>query len=276
MRKCQTCGYLVLGDGDECKHCGAPLPRAVASPVAAPALVPSAAPPAVPMAVPPVLPSFARAEPPGAARPPPTPVERDYWTPPTSSAPPTPARRSPRALLALIVIVSMALGWVAVEHRHDPLPPGTSAFVAGQGVAYSSPDHTFDARFPATPTVESRVIPLSTSSATVNLAQSQTNDYEILAASMVLPQPVPADRLEAVLREVFNEIATAHSDKITKQTSVNRYGVPGIEVRAKVSDGYDARFIVLISGTRIYLLGVHAKLGTDRLYDALLGSLIMY
>jgi len=53
-------------------------------------------------------------------------------------------------------------------------------------------------------------------------------------------------------------------------------GVTGIEARAKVGDGYDARFLLLISGQHIYMLGVHAKTGTGRLFDALVASLVMY
>ena len=47
MRKCQSCGYLVLGDGDTCKHCDAPLPPAPLPRAAAtaPVLVQSASPP---------------------------------------------------------------------------------------------------------------------------------------------------------------------------------------------------------------------------------------
>jgi len=33
---------------------------------------------------------------------------------------------------------------------------------------------------------------------------------------------------------------------------------------------------MLISGTHVYLLGVHSKHATKRLYDALIASLIMY
>ena len=48
------------------------------------------------------------------------------------------------------------------------------------------------------------------------------------------------------------------------------------EVRAKVSDGYGARVMVLSSGNRIFMLGVHSKHGTERLYDALVTSFFMH
>ena len=267
MRKCPQCGYLVFGDGETCKHCGAALP------LAAPALM---AVPSTLTAVPPVPPPMPLAAPPGVAAPPPPRPPPGYWTPPPPMAARPRGRTAPRAMLALIVAVSMASGWIAYDHRRSALPPGTSAFVAGHGVVYSPPDHTFDVQLPETPTVEQRVIPVSRSTARITVAQAQTGDYEIVAASMVLPGPVPAGQVTAVLRDVLNGSADANGDSFTSQSDVTQQGVPGIEVRADVHDGYAARFIVLISGSHIFMLGVHAKQGTDRLYKALLASLIMY
>ena len=79
-----------------------------------------------------------------------------------------------------------------------------------------------------------------------------------------------------MLHEILNSGAASQGDTITSEARVTRDGAEGIEVRAKVSDGYDARLMVLISGSRIYLLGVHAKHGTARLYNALVASLVMY
>jgi hypothetical protein len=274
MRKCPDCGYLVFGDGDTCKHCGAPLPAAAVLPAPPPVPVPSGAPTGPPMSVPPVPPPYARAEAP--LPPPPPPTDFALWNSPAPTIATT--KKSPRSLVAILCVIAMVLGWVAVEHQMNAnsLPPGTAAFVAGRGVAYASPDHTFDARFPATPTVESRVIPLATHTATIHMAQLQTDDYEIVAASMVLPVALPSGQVEPVLHEVLTKAATDQGDTVTSQAEITRQGVPGIEVHVKVHDGYTARFLVLTSGSRIYLLGVHAKRGTDRLYDALVGSLIMY
>jgi hypothetical protein len=282
MRKCPACGYLLFGEGDACKHCGAAVPHMVAAVVGASA-TPAAPPPPPPTAAPPppvalpLVPAPAAPPSPGRAA-----VARDdFWTPPLSFDPPAatkPTRTSPRVMLALVCLVSMALGWIAFDHTMggDPLPAGTSAFVSGQGVSYSSPDHTFDAQFPTAPTTEQRLISVSSASATLDLAQVQTDDYEIVAASMVLPGTVPADRVAAVLHDILHEGATAQGDKIESETQITSDGAPGIEVRASVSDGYEARFRVLISGTHVYLLGVHSKHATARLYDALVNSLVMH
>jgi hypothetical protein len=282
MRKCPDCGYLVFGDGDACKHCGAPLsPAAAAPPYVAqplpPVLVTSGAPPQPPLSVPPVLPPFYRE---GASAAPPAqePIGREYWTPPTPVVVPSKRAGTPRSLIALISIVSMVLGFVAVNHvfNRNALPSGTSDFVAGRGIPYSSPDHTFDARFPMAPTVQQKPYSTPSGTVTMNLAQVQTDDYELVAASMVLPVSVSGERVDAVLHNILMEGANAQGAKIATETPITRYGATGLEVRAKVKDGYDARLVVLVSGSHVYFLGAHAKRGTVRLYDALMGSLVLY
>ncbi len=258
MRKCPDCGYLIFGDGDACKHCGAALPVPVAASTG----------------VPPVLPPFTR----DGSPPSPPPVARDYWIPPEPVAAPPAGTKSPRALVALICVVSMALGWVAIGRvlDNDALPEGTGEFVAGRGVLYSSPDRTFAARFPEAPTVERRPLSTPTASVTINLAQVQTDDYELVAASMVLPVSVPSGQVDTVLRDILREGARAQGATISSEEKVTRYGATGIEVHAKVSDGYPARLMVLISRNHVFLIGAHSKHGTERLYDALVGSLVMY
>ena len=123
----------------------------------------------------------------------------------------------------------MAAGAFAVDRvlGADPLPSGTSAFVAGQGFRYSSPDHTFDARFPQAPTVSRETIPVATSSATISLAQVQTDDYEVVAGSMVLPIPIPSTDIGNTLEKILEQAVAAQDAKVTSETQINRYGVPG-------------------------------------------------
>jgi hypothetical protein len=307
MRKCPACGYLLFGDAETCKHCGTALGALVSSGLAsagtaslasagtggtAPPTSPFAAPPAAPPApqpfppIPPVLPPAPRAASPVAQDPypgsaPEAPLGREYWTPPAAPGPRLARKESTggrRVLLALICVASMAFGWVGYNRVFvsDPLPSGTSAFAQGHGVAYSSPDHTFDAQFPSAPTVYHRVIPVAASQATINLAQVQTDDYEIVAGSLVLPIPVPADRIGAELHSIMNEAVVAQDAKVVKEQLITRFGVPGIEISASFKDTYPARFMMLVSNTHVYFLGVHSKHATQRLYNALVSSLIMY
>ena len=265
MRKCQICGYLVLGEGETCKHCGALLPRMSAL-VASGAPPPAAAP--APVGAPASSTSFSR-------RPP---VERDSWDAP-SPVPVKPARsNTPRVVIAFIAIASMALGWVAVGQffQADNLPAGTSAFVAGHGVPYSSPDHTFDAQFPSQPKLVQKQFSIASTGATLNLAQAQTDDYEVVAASMVVPVRVPDSEVDTAIHQILNAGAASQDAKILNEKHVTIEGAPGIEVRAKVKDGYDARLLVIVSGSRFYLLGVHARSATAKLFDALVSSLIIY
>jgi hypothetical protein len=74
----------------------------------------------------------------------------------------------------------------------------------------------------------------------------------------------------------LNEGVAATNGKVESEKPVVVAGITGVEVRAKVSDGYAARVMVLSSGNRIFMLGVHAKHGTDRLYDALVTSFFVH
>ena len=44
---------------------------------------------------------------------------------------------------------------------------------------------------------------------------------------------------------------------------------------SRTRGGYDARLLVVLSGSTLVVLLVHAKSGTDRLYQALEASLII-
>ena len=104
----------------------------------------------------------------------------------------------------------------------------------------------------------------------------QTDDYEVVAGSMVLPIPIPAAEVGNALQKILEQAVAAQDAKVTSEHQITRFGVPGVEMTASVHDGYPARFIMLVSGTHVYLAGVHAKHATKRLYDALLSSLVLY
>ena len=86
---------------------------------------------------------------------------------------------------------------------------------------------------------------------------------------MVLPISVPNDRVDAVLHTILSEAISAEGAKAINERQLTQDGIPGVEIRATVQDGYAARFSMLISGTHVYFLGVHSKHATDRLYNAL-------
>jgi hypothetical protein len=278
MRKCQMCGYLVLGDGEICKHCGALLPR-VSALVAA-----GGPPPPAPAATPPRPAARDMAPAPDAPLPAPAsfsappPMGLDSWDPPSPVPVKTSRSNTPRALIAFIAVASLVLGWTGMGQffSNDKLPAGTKAFVSGHGIPFSSPDHTFDAQFPSPPTLMQRQFSVSSATVTLNLAQAQTDDYEVVAASMVVPVSMPDSEVDAAIDQILDAGAAAQDAHIVTRKKVTIEGASGIEVRAKIKDGYDARLLVVVSGSHFYLLGVHAKVGTGRLYDALVSSLIIY
>jgi len=180
-------------------------------------------------------------------------------------------------LVALVCVASMAFGWAAFNRlfEQDPLPSGTGPFVRGDGLVFMSPDHTFEARFPEPPTVVQRMIPVASTSATLDLAQVSADDYAVVAASIVLPAAVPDGEVHTVLHDIVGFGAVEQDAKIVSEDQISQDGVPGIEANVAVPDGDDARIMVLMSGTRFYLLAVHSKHATKRLFDALVSSLIM-
>src|SRR5438105_203502 len=195
MRKCASCGYLLLADGDTCRQCGAAL--SAPAPVEAEALVgaPSRAPAAAPLWTPRTLPSVA---PPTPLRPsplPPVPTGTP-WQPPVTIIEPSRGRTrsTPRAVivLAVIVLVIGALGFAKL--RAQSLPPGTSAFVSGQGVEYSPADNAYTVRFPSTPTETSQPFSAGSASGMLEAANVSTDDYEMGAANISVPVVIPVDK----------------------------------------------------------------------------------
>jgi hypothetical protein len=267
MRKCPACGYLLFGDGETCKHCGADLDGARS--------VPAPPFPGVPPA--PIWEPHA----PSAVAAPVVPLRSEDWGGLSGSARRAVGRRPvgpSRALLACVCVASMAFGWTAFNHRfgQDPLPSGTGPFVHGDGLVFVSPDHTFEARFPDAPTVLQRMIPVASTSATLDLAQVATDDYGVVAASIVLPTAVPDGEVHTVLHDIVRFGAVEQGAKIVSENQISQDGVPGIEANVSVPGGYNARLMVLMSGTRFYMLAVHSKHATKRLFDALVSSLIMF
>jgi hypothetical protein len=198
------------------------------------------------------------------------------WQTPAEPIARAKARRSfpLRPIVALVVVAVAVVGARGFLSR-DSLPPGTSEFVAGRGVTYTSPVQDFSAKFPRTPVEQDQVVSSGGVSATMHLAQAQTDDYEIVAASMALPGRLPQDQTDSVLHDLLAQGAASQNAKVTSEQHVTHGPASGLEARATMSDGYSARFMVVTTADHIYLLGVHARTGTQKLYDALVRSLVI-
>ena len=290
MRKCDACGYLIFGDHDACNHCGAALVPATVGAAAPAATAASAA--TAPAASPPTRPGPASglpapqplwtprapiAPPPGPVAPagPVGPPVFDQWRPPVISTPPAKPKRS-KGLPALALVVLVAFGAIGymVKSRGSAVPAGTSAFVAGHGVDYSPADGSYTTSFPEQPVVQSSPVTVGDYSMTISMASVSKNDYEMATASMQLPARVPADRVDELLDDSLKGgIDEANGTLVSKQY-ITRGGLPAIDAKLKAPDGYSAHVLVLLGGDKLYVLLVHAKTGTDRLYRALDASFV--
>lgn len=141
MRKCVSCGSLLLGEVSVCGRCGTtPLTASIAAPDAASAGTPAPAP------GPTQAPSYGRLSIPSPAGAPagigvapasvptpPAPPFQETWQPVTMPEAVAPPRATRLGLIALALAV-VVVGALLVTHlRSDPLPAGTSAFVSGGG-----------------------------------------------------------------------------------------------------------------------------------------------
>jgi hypothetical protein len=269
MRKCGSCGYLLLGEADTCGRCGAPLAVVLAgagtrAPTAA---VPAAAPPA---ASPP--PTWAPPPPPGE----PAPALREPWELVNVVAP---RSRSPRAtrlgIVAVAIVVALAVGLGAMHFRSDPLPAGTSAFVAGNGVTYTSADGAFQVQLPTAPAVEQSATVLNGMPATISAAATTSANYVISATSIDFTSSLAAAQVNDLLGAALSAESGDQNGKLVHKTLMMRDSLPAIEGHFNASDGYRAYILVVASGSTLIMLIVHSKTGTGRLYKALEDSLIV-
>jgi hypothetical protein len=273
MRKCRSCGYLILGEATECGRCGAPL-VAVTAPIAAgpPAMVP-AAPAAAPPAwlPPPPPPPLASSGVPASDQ-----FAREAW-PQVAIAPPTArpvrATRLGVAVLAIVVGVGAFLG---VSHfRSDPLPAGTSEFASGGGVTFTSADGAFQVLLPQAPEVVQRSEVVDNVTATIYAAAASTNDYVIAAVSIVFPGSARPEHVNDLLNTALTGGISGVNGKLVRKSLLTHDTLPAIEGRFDAPDGYRADVLIMASGPRLIMLLVHSKTGTDRLYKALEDSLIV-
>ncbi len=286
MRKCPECGYLLLGDGETCKHCGAAIPVGAAAAVNVAPPPPAPAPGAStepdvprlwrpsPTATRPPTPVWAAPPPPPSPDgPPPT----AFWRPVEIAAPAPPKTPSiaKRVLVIAVGVLAAVCGAAAVRAVFgNGLPPGTSSFVDGHGIDYMAPDHSYMARFPVVPVERQQPITVGQFSANLNSALVEKDDYEIGTASMQLPIAVPADKVNDALDGAMNNGIVKTDGKLVSKNHVTRGGFATVDATFKARDGYTARGLVMVHGSVLYMEFVHAKTGTDRLFKALDASFV--
>jgi hypothetical protein len=173
----------------------------------------------------------------------------------------------------VVLLACGGIGYTWLTH-HDALPSGTSAFVAGKGVVYSPEDHAYTAQFPAQPTVDSQSNTVSGVNLTMHMALDDSDDYEIGVGDMSLPGVITRAQTDELLTGALTGGASAAHLTLAKQDNIEIDGAPAIDAHAKDDSGYPVRLVVIATQRHLYFLIVHAKTGTDRLYDALLASFV--
>lgn len=283
MRKCRSCGSLLLGEANACPRCGAELAVVTAGAAVAGKPPPAPWPPAPPAPPPPapVAPAPPSWGPPPSWEPPPSsdsgpPALRESWQPVAVTAPTTrPPRSTKRGIIALVVAIALAVGAGVMHFRSDPLPAGTSEFASGGGVTYTSPDGTFEVQLPKPPDLDHESLNVKGMTATLYTAIASTDDYEIGGGSMVLPDSIaPAQTNDALDAMLTAAVKGAKGTSIRKVLTLHG-SMPAIEGRFKDSRGFGAHMLVVLDGPDLIVLLVHAKSGVDRLYKALDASLII-
>jgi hypothetical protein len=196
--------------------------------------------------------------------------------PPVEPSRPAKAKSLPRVVIVALVFLAVGLLVTSLAHQvaSDPLPAGTSEFVHGHGVAYTPPNGTFTVRFPTTPTVSQQQVPAGNVTLAMTMAQVQHDDYELAAASLILPVSLSGPQTHSLLHDVLAQAATGQGGSVAKEHDVVVSGLDGIELVGHAPDGYSMQFVAVATGNRLYVLGAHSKRATQKLYDALVASFI--
>jgi len=283
MRKCGSCGYLLFDDVDRCKHCGAAVEELTAVSGVAAAAAPPVPPRPVPLGPPATVPGLAPAPngPSSSARPsmplpqfppPPLPSARaEMWRPePPPAAPPRRKRSKARIVIPSVVLaITTGVVGTAMHAAKGSLPAGTSAFAKGDGVDYASPDGSYTTQFPKAPVASQDAVQVGQFSATLDSALVTTNDYEMATASIALPEAPTGSLATQLLNDALNTGVTKSGGEMQHQEQITRGGMPALHATFKAPDGYTAEAEVVLEGRWLFVLFVHAKTGTSKLYGAL-------
>jgi hypothetical protein len=191
---------------------------------------------------------------------------------PVSSGPP---RATRLGVIALVMALAFAAGFGVMHLRSDPLPAGTSAFVDGKGVTYTSTDQSFQVLLPQAPTLDTSTVTLNSMTATIFAATTEGNGYQIAVASIEFPDRLTSAQVQAALDAAFRERISVAGGKVEQKDLTMRGKLPAVEGRFDAGGGRHAHMLIVASDTALILIAVAATSGTDRLYKALEASLVV-
>lgn len=184
--------------------------------------------------------------------------------------PHAPTRRVPAvAVLAVVaLVVGGWFGWQSFNGGEGP-PAGTAGYLDGGGVAHEPFNQGYSARFPRTPTETSQSFSAAGVTITMQLSIIEDDQWELGVGSMDMGVALPASELEAMAEQA----AAASGSALGRVTVTEHEGRPALDVDMEGPDGYPARMLVVVDGTRVLVAIVHSSSATDDLYDELVESL---
>jgi hypothetical protein len=170
---------------------------------------------------------------------------------------------------AVVLALGMGIYGAVVHPGSNSLPSGTSAFAKGNGVVFVSPDHSYMVQFPETPTVSHDPEQIEQFTTTINSASVETDDYEMVTASIALPAQPTSSQSADLLRDALSAGISRAGGTDPQMSPLTRGGLPALEATFKAPDGYQARGLVMLDHSWLFVFLVHAKTGTNKLFDAL-------
>jgi hypothetical protein len=291
VQKCDKCGYLIPPAWEECRRCSAavdaPAPVPATTAVAPPWSPNAAAPPAAPpIASPPAsgyderYASTARIGLPGAPTSngagPFNPYERvpaasSQWSSGTT------VKRAPSSLKKIaaltLMLVGGFMGWKYVQAWRNSVPEEVKEYVDGGGVEYAPPGLGYSVRLPEQPVEDAQTRDVNGMTVTVHIACNQKDRWEACAGVTQLPVALDDAQAESAMRAAVSAGNAAAQGEIASTELTTHAGMPAMEAELEAPDGYPARVLVVLSGSRMFMLVAHSAQGTDQIYDEMVESL---
>jgi hypothetical protein len=106
----------------------------------------------------------------------------------------------------------------------------------------------------------------------VAYARDTADQWERLTGSAILPGTVSDADADRFFDQAGTEIASGSASgevDVTKSKRTTRGGMPALDLWLKDSNGAPGRMRIMLWGAKLYMYGVFATRGTDRLFHAL-------
>jgi hypothetical protein len=264
VRECPECSYVLAPDWTVCERCGAAAPTAAAPrrPVAVGVAPHSPAEPATQW---------------GAS---PAPTEGiDFetmsaelgWSPPDTSAQVRAKGRSwKRIAIGVFVVVLTVYGFNAWQKMRSAPSKDLSGYVDGDGIEYAPDGLGYSIRLPQEPDARSATQTFEDVDVATHIATVEGDNWELFVGALTLPFSIEDEVTSDVLRDaVQSDVRTQPmfaGSTVERMTETTYDGHPAIEVQLEAPDNNPVAMKYVMAGDSIYMFGVHAARGTDKVF----------